>query len=96
MGLILELDVPNPSGLHARPAATFVKASAAFRSDIRVSNLTTCSHEVSAKSIVGVLQLGVSRGHRVRLRIEGEDESAAAATLRGMIEAGLGETLETS
>lgn len=94
MGLILELDVPNPSGLHARPAATFVKASAGFRSDIRVSNVTSGGAEVSARSILGVMQLGVSKGQRIRLRIEGEDEATAAEALRALVESGLGEALE--
>ena len=94
MGLTLEVNVLNPSGLHARPAATFAKASAAFRSDIRVANVTTCSTTVNAKSIIGVLQLGVLRGHRIRLCVEGEDEQVAAETLMCMIEGGLGEQLD--
>jgi phosphotransferase system HPr (HPr) family protein len=94
MSVILELDVRNPSGLHARPAAVFVRAACRFRSDIRVANLTTGSAEQTAKSIIGVLGLGVSRGHRIRLRIEGEDEVEAAAALGDAIEAGLEEPLD--
>ena len=90
----LELDIHNPSGLHARPAATFVKAAAGFRSDIRVTNLSTESRPVPAKSIIGVLSLGVQRGHRIRLSCEGEDEALAAHALRELIEAGLGEVPE--
>lgn len=95
MAVTVELDVSNPSGIHARPAATFVKACLGFRSDIRVWNVTTASDGASAKSILSVLGLGVSKGHRVRLRIEGDDEAEAAATLQGMIESGLGEAQET-
>lgn len=87
----IEVQVHNPSGLHARPAATFVKAAAGFRSDIRVANLTTGSQPVTAKSIIGVLSLGVQRGHSIRLQLEGEDEVAAAVALRELVEAGLGE-----
>ncbi len=87
----LELDVRNPSGLHARPAAVFVRAAAGFASDVRVANLTTGSAEVTAKSIIGVLGLGVEPGHRIRLRIEGPDEGLAAASLRALVEAGLDE-----
>jgi phosphotransferase system HPr (HPr) family protein len=91
MATTLELEVQNPSGLHARPAATFVKAAAGFRSDIRVGNLTTGKEPVTAKSIIGVLSLGVQRGHRIHLTCSGDDEAAAAAALRELVEAGLGE-----
>src|SRR5512135_2506043 len=87
----LELDVRNPSGLHARPAALFVKAACGFASDVRVSNLTTGSREVPAKSIIGILGLGVEPGHRIRVRIEGLDELPAAEALRSLVASGLGE-----
>jgi phosphotransferase system HPr (HPr) family protein len=88
----LELDIRNPSGLHARPAAAFVKAAAGFASDIRVANVTTGSAAVPAKSIIGVLGLGVQPGHRIRLRVEGPDEAAAAGALRALVESGMGES----
>ena len=94
MATSIELDIRNPSGLHARPAAVFVKAAAAFHSDIRIANVTTGSGSVTAKSIIGVLSLGVQRGHRVRLLVDGADESTAAATLRLLVEAGLEEPLD--
>jgi phosphotransferase system HPr (HPr) family protein len=90
----LEVQVHNPSGLHARPAALFVRAASVFRSDIRVANLTTGSAPVTAKSIIGVLGLGVQRGHRIRLRCEGEDEGIAAETLRCLVESGLDEHVD--
>ncbi|HSL97532.1 MAG TPA: HPr family phosphocarrier protein [Candidatus Deferrimicrobiaceae bacterium] len=94
MATIVELDVRNPSGLHARPAAVFVKAAAGFSSDIRVANLTTDSAEVPAKSIIAVLGLGVQRGHKIRLRCQGVDEQAALSALRGLVESGLEESLD--
>jgi phosphotransferase system HPr (HPr) family protein len=94
MAMSLELSVRNPSGLHARPAAVFVRAASAFQSDIRVANLTTGSASVTAKSIIGVLGLGVQRGHTIRLDIVGEDEGPAAATLRELVEAGLEEGID--
>jgi phosphotransferase system HPr (HPr) family protein len=87
----LELSVRNPSGLHARPAAVFVRAACEFNSDIRVANVTTGSAPVTAKSIIGVLGLGVQRGHTIRLEVDGEDEGTAAETLRNLVEAGLDE-----
>jgi phosphotransferase system HPr (HPr) family protein len=87
----LELQVLNPSGLHARPAAAFVRAACTFQSDIRVANLTTGGDPVTAKSIIGVLSLGVQRGHRISLLVDGADEAPAVEALRALVEAGLGE-----
>ena len=94
MATSLELNVRNPSGLHARPAAVFVRAACTFQSDIRVVNVTTGSTPVTAKSIIGVLGLGVQRGHTIRLELEGEDEGTAAEVLRGLVEAGLEEVID--
>jgi phosphotransferase system HPr (HPr) family protein len=91
MATEIDLDIRNPSGLHARPAALFVRAAAGFHSDIRVANLTTGSPEVAAKSMIGVLSLGAGAGHRIRIRIEGDDEASAAAALTALVAGGLGE-----
>ena len=91
MATSLELQVHNPSGLHARPAAAFVRAACAFQSDIRVANLTTGTDPVTAKSIIGVLGLGVQRGHRIRILVDGADEGPAAEAIRTLVEGGLGE-----
>jgi len=93
----VELRVRNPSGLHARPAATFVKAAASFAAGIRVANLDRePQRAVSAKSVIGVLGIGVSSGHRIRLVAEGDDADAAIATLSKLVEAGLGETVDAA
>ncbi|HXG25714.1 MAG TPA: HPr family phosphocarrier protein [Candidatus Binatia bacterium] len=94
MATSVELSIRNPSGLHARPAAVFVRAAAGFHSDIRVANVTTGSASVPAKSIIGVLGLGVERGHTIRLDCEGPDEGAAAEALRSLIESGLEENID--
>jgi phosphotransferase system HPr (HPr) family protein len=91
MSTAIEVDVRNPSGLHARPAAVFVRAASAFRADVRVANVTTGSREVNAKSILGVLGIGASSGHRIRVRAEGADEADAARVLADLVVAGLGE-----
>ena len=88
----IELEVRNPSGLHARPAALFVKTAASGRSRVRVANLARDGGDVDARSILGVLSLGVSSGTRIRLTVEGEDEAELAETLRRLIEGGLGES----
>jgi len=90
-----EIELRNPSGLHARPAATFVKAAAGFASDVRVTNLTRDPMKsASARSVIGVMGLGVARGHRVRLEAEGADAEVAVASLVELIAGGLGEALD--
>ncbi len=56
---VAELDVRNRSGLHARPAATFVKTAAAFRSKVSIENLTRGSKPANAKSLLS--RAGVRR-----------------------------------
>jgi phosphotransferase system HPr (HPr) family protein len=90
-----EIEVRNPSGLHARPAATFVRAAGGFVADVRVTNLTRDSEkDASAKSVLGVMGLGVARGHRIRLAAEGPDADAAVASLVDLVGSGLGEELD--
>lgn len=88
------IEVRNPSGLHARPAALFVRTAAGYRSAIRVRNTTRTGEPVDAKSILGVLGLGVSKGHVLELIADGDDEDKAIAGLTDLIESGIGESLE--
>jgi phosphotransferase system HPr (HPr) family protein len=88
------VEIRNPSGLHARPAATFVKAAAGFKSDIRVVNLTRDSaRAAAAKSVLGVLGLGVAKGHSIRITAEGPDADEAVRALEALVEAGIGEAM---
>jgi phosphotransferase system HPr (HPr) family protein len=90
----IELEIRNPSGLHARPAALFVRTAGGQRARIRVRNLTRASDEVDARSLIAVLGLGVSRGHRISVSAEGEDEAAAIEAIRSAVDDGLGEPLD--
>jgi PTS hybrid protein len=92
-----EVDVRNPSGLHARPAATFVRAAGAFPADVRVTNLSRDPEKsASAKSVLGVMGLGVARGHRIRIVATGDDADAAVSSLADLVASGLGETIDES
>ena len=86
----IEVEIRNESGLHARPAAAFVRAAAACTSAIRLENLTAPGPVADAKSIVGVLSAGIEKGHLVRIEAVGADEDQAVETLRRLL-AGLGE-----
>lgn len=69
-------------GLHARPAAQFVQAANRFKSEV---TLLKGERIANAKSIVGVISLGVARGETVILRVEGSDEVEAVETLAKML-----------
>ena len=81
-----EFVIKNEVGLHARPAALFVKTVSPFSSDIMVENLVTGSDPVNAKSILSVLSIGVEQNHRVRITAEGDDEDQAISALVDLIE----------
>lgn len=85
----IEIEVRAQEGLHARPAAGFVRAASAFQSAIRLENLTLGLAPVDARSIVAVLSSGVERGHQVRVVAEGADEARAVDVL-GRLLAGEG------
>ena len=89
----ITVDITNPSGLHARPAALFVRAAATFRAEVRLTNLSRdAARSASAKSLLGVLGLGVSCGHRLRIEAGGVDEAQALDSLARLVADGLGET----
>jgi len=85
------LAVTHAVGLHARPAATFVKTAKEFESAITVTNLTRGSDPADAKSLVQVFKAAVAGGHDVKITAHGSDEVQALATLVGLIEANFGE-----
>jgi len=89
-----EIEIRNPSGLHARPAAQFVRTAAGFRSKVTVENLDRGTTPCDAKSILAVLGAGIAKGHVVRIAAEGEDEEQAVEALRDLIDGGLGEALD--
>lgn len=66
------------SGLEARPVALFVQAASQFQSNIYV---TIMNKKVNAKSIMGMMSLGVLEGEEVLISAEGEDEKEAVEKL---------------
>jgi phosphocarrier protein HPr len=80
--------IRNRLGLHARPAALFVKKASEFASKVLVEKDGTV---VNGKSIMGLLMLACPLGSRVMLRIEGQDETEAFRQLGRLIESGFQE-----
>ena len=88
--------VRNEHGLHARPSANLVNEVKKFTSKITVQNLTRESEVVSAKSLMKIVALGVTQGHRLRFVAEGEDAKQAIEALGKAIADGLGENVSAA
>jgi phosphocarrier protein HPr len=82
----IEKDIPivNRLGLHARPAAMFVRAATRYRAEIWVSKE---GEEVNGKSIMGLMMLAAGQGSKLRIRCEGPDAEQAMAELEELINA---------
>ncbi len=74
--------ITNKTGLHARPASQFVQKAGKFKSKIQI---VFEDKEVNAKSIMGVMSLGISQGKEITLKAEGEDEREAINELEVFI-----------
>lgn len=85
--------IRNEHGLHARPSANLVNEVKKFTSKITVQNLTRGSEPVSAKSLMKIVALGVTQGHRLRFVAEGDDAKQAIEALGKVIAEGLGENV---
>ena len=85
------LTIANQVGLHARPAAAFYKKSREFKSKITIQNISRPESKEVPVSPFYLLQIGVSQGHEVRIRADGDDEQAAIAALKQLIEDNFGE-----
>ena len=77
-----EVTVVPEAGLHARPAAKFVKTAKGYSSDIVVIKDGT---EVNAKSSLRLMTLGAKHGDKITIRANGEDEEAAVEALAALI-----------
>lgn len=86
-----EAVITNPSGLHARPAATFVKTASRYDADVCIADLDAGSDVVSGRSLLALMALGIRQGSRVRVSATGTQASAALSDLRALIEDGFGE-----
>lgn len=77
-----EITVQNQVGLHARPATFFIQKANEFKSSIWVSK---DERKINAKSLLGVLSLGVTRGTTIVVEAEGADEEEAVKALEDLI-----------
>ena len=83
-----ELTVVNRLGLHARPAAMFVRIASRHRAEIWVAKE---GEEVNGKSIMGLMMLAASPGARIRVTAEGTEAEQAMSALEALICSRFGE-----
>ncbi len=80
-----EVTITNSIGLHARPATFFIQKANAYKSSVWVEKE---DRRVNAKSLLGVLSLGIAQGMTVTLLADGQDEEDALDGLMNLINTG--------
>ncbi len=85
---IKEVTVNNQVGLHARPATFFIQKANGFKSSVWVEKDDV---RVNAKSLLGVLSLGIVKGSTINIVADGSDETEAVDTLVALISSGFEE-----
>jgi phosphocarrier protein HPr len=80
--------IKNASGLHARPAGMFVKKASEFKSTVEIK---AKDKVVNAKSIMGIMSLGLGQGDTVTIVADGNDAENAINELVELVESGFGE-----
>lgn len=85
---VKSVTVANALGLHARPAAEFVKLANRFEAEVLVSKEDL---EVNGKSIMGVMMLAAEKGSTILIRARGQDSLRAVDALAKLVADGFGE-----
>ena len=83
-----EITVTNQVGLYARPATFFIQKANEFKSTMMVEK---DERKVNAKSLLGVLSLGITKGTSILITAEGPDEEEAVNALCALIAENFGE-----
>lgn len=83
-----DFEIQNELGLHARPAALFVKTANAFTSEIVVEK---GGKKVNGKSIMGIMMLAAAKGSAIKIKTKGKDAHEAMGALQELISSKFGE-----
>lgn len=83
-----DVTITNNIGLHARPATFFIQKANSYKSSIWIEK---DDRKVNAKSLLGVLSLGIAKGMTVSLIADGQDESEAIDGLVQLVQTGFAE-----
>ena len=81
-----EMTITNNIGLHARPATFFIQKANTFKSSVWIEK---DERKVNAKSLLGVLSLGIAKGMVVTIIADGADENEAVDGLVNLVQTGL-------
>jgi phosphotransferase system HPr (HPr) family protein len=81
----LHLKIPNPEGLHARPAGILAKKASEFQSTVHIS---AGGQIKSAKSIMALMSLGLKMDQEFTLIIDGPDAESASLALAALVNSG--------
>ena len=83
-----DITITNASGLHARPATFFIQKANTYKASLWIEK---DERKVNAKSLLGVLSLGIAKDMTVTLIADGQDENAAIAGLVELVNSGFSE-----
>lgn len=83
-----EFELINKTGLHARPAANLVKALNNFNCDVKI---IYNNKEANAKSFISITSLGIEKGSKITISIEGPDANEAMKTIENLVNSRFGE-----
>jgi len=78
----VEVEIVNPSGLHTRPGSVFVKRAREFAASVTV---VKGERRGNGKSLLTLMKVGASRGDRIVIEADGEDEDRAVDELAALI-----------
>ena len=81
-----DITIQNNEGLHARSATYFIQKANTFKSAIKIKS---GSRTANAKSLLGVLSLGVSKGDTIVIEADGADENEAVEGIAALINSGI-------
>ena len=85
---VKDVMVQNQVGLHARPATFFIQKANEFKSSILIEKE---ERRVNAKSLLGILSLGIVGGTQIRIIADGADEQEAVTALTELVDSGFAE-----
>ena len=85
---VKEVEVQNQVGLHSRPATFFIQKANEYKASIWVEK---DERRVNAKSLLGVLSLGIVGGTTIKIIADGSDEADAVEGLVQLVESGFSE-----
>jgi phosphocarrier protein len=74
--------ITDELGIHARPAGLLVKVTSKYNCNIKIIKGTM---DIDAKSILGVMSLGVKKGEEILVTLEGTDEAEASESIRAFL-----------